>query len=638
MKLLELTLENFKGVQKFTFTPNGDNCKVYGANGAGKTTLADAYFWLLFGKDSNNNTNFSVKTNGTSGLDYSVTGSFQLDNGQTVTLSRTLKEKWERKRGEAERKLVGNTTDYQINGIPKKQKEYKEFVDSLCNENIFALLTNPDAFAGKLHWSERRNLLVNAFAKDVSDNDVIANHSELSELGEELKRGLTILDLSAEVKTHRDNINKRLKELPIKKSTYNETITAIESAEGKYNEAELNFLMGKKAGFEEKLRMISTTEHISEIRARIANAKTRIAEQQTLYLAQHNSNNDDINSAIVKANKELIQLQGDIQDNEYAISRNQQKRKQLIDRGKQLNTEHKTVKDSEYSGDTVCPCCKQLLPSEQVAEAKGLFNKDKSRKIEEIWNECQVIKSEIKALDEDTAKREALISSNTSQATILKNKIDELKTQLVTVTPFEATEEYSLLTLELESLNTELDKARENDKEKINAVKADLQATEAEIEKQRQLKANETSLEYNRQKLEECDSEQRRLSKLLAGYDQKLELIKQFTRLKATDIEDKINSKFKLVKWKLFKEQVNGGLEDCCEATVDGIAYNDGLNNASKVNAGLDIINVLSEIYSKNVPVWIDNAESVTSYIDSQQQRIYLYVLENHSTLKVDKE
>ncbi len=638
MKLLELTLENFKGVQKFIFTPNGDNCKVYGANGAGKTTLADAYFWLLFGKDSNNNANFSVKTYGTSGLDYSVTGSFQLDDGQTVTLSRTLKEKWERKRGEAERKLVGNTTDYQINGIPKKQKEYKELVDSLCNENIFALLTNPDAFAGKLHWSERRNLLVNAFAKDISDNDVIANHSELSELGEELKRGLTVLDLNAEVKTHRDNINKRLKELPIKKSAYNETITALESAEGKYNENELNFLMGKKAGFEDRLRMISTTENISEIRVNIAKAKTQIAEQQTLYFAQHNAKNDDINSEIVKANKELIQLQGDIQDNECAIDRNQQKRKQLIDRGKQLNAKHKTVKDSEYNGDTVCPCCKQLLPSEQIAEAKGLFNKDKSRKIEEIWNECQVIKGEIKALDEDTVKRETVITNNTTMATVLKNKIDELKTQLVTVVPFEATEEYSILALDVESLNTELDKARENSREEFNAVKAELQATEAEIEKQRQLKANEASLEYNRKKLEECDEEQKRLSKLLAGYDQKLELIKQFTRLKATDIEDKINSQFKLVKWKLFKEQVNGGLEDCCEATVDGIAYNDGLNNASKVNAGLDIINVLSDIYSKNVPVWIDNAESVTNYINTKQQRIYLYVSENHSTLKVDKE
>lgn len=638
MKLLELTLENFKGVQKFTFTPNGDNCKIYGANGAGKTTLADAYFWLLFGKDSNNNANFSVKTNGTSGLNYSVTGSFQLDSGQTVTLSRTLKEKWERKRGEAEHKLTGNTTDYQINGIPKKQKEYKEFVDSLCTENIFALLTNPDTFASKLHWNERRTLLVNAFAKDVNDSEVISNHSELAELGEELNRGLSVLDFNAEVKTHRDNINRRLKELPIEKNAYNNTITELESVSGKYNEAQLNFLIGQKAGYEERLRMLRTTEHISDIRARLAQAKTKIAEQQTLYIAHHNSDNDSINAEIVNLNKQLIQTQGDISDNEYAIERNQQKRKQLIDRGKQLNAKHKTVKDSEYNGDTICPCCKQLLPSEQVAEAKALFNKDKSTKIEEIWNECQVIKGEIKALDEDTAKREELITESKTKASVLKNRIDELKTNLVTVAPFESTEEYSLLALDVENLKAQLEKTQQNSDEEIASVKAELREVEVKIEKQRQLKANETSLEYNRRKIEECDKEQRRLSKLLADCDRKLELIKQFTRFKATDIEEKINSKFMLVKWKLFKEQVNGGLEDCCEATVDGIAYNDGLNNASKVNAGLDIINVLSEIYSKNVPVWIDNAESVTSYIEGQQQRIYLYVSENHSTLKVEKE
>lgn len=638
MKLLELTLENFKGVQKFSFTPDGDNCKVYGANGAGKTTLADAYFWLLFGKDSSNNTNFSVKTNGTSGLNYSVTGSFQLDDGQTVTLSRTLKEKWERERGEAERKLVGNTTDYEINGIPKKQKEYKEFVDSLCNENIFALLTNPDSFASKLHWSERRNLLVNAFAKDVNDNEVIANHSELSELGKELKRGLSVVDFNAEVKTHRDNTNKRLKELPIEKNAYNNAIIELESVNGKYSETQLDFLLGQKADYEAKLRMLSTGEHISEVRTNLAQAKTELAEQRAIYLTQHNSKNDNINTEIVKLNKELVHLQGEISENEYAISRNQDKKKQLIDEGKQLEVDWKATNESEYKGNIICPSCNRLLPPEQIAEAKEIFNKNKSAKLEKIRNECQQIKTDIKALDDDTANREVLITQQKAKASALKNRVNELKTSLVTVTPFEETEEYTLLTLDIEQLENILENSKQSIDEEASEIKTEIAKVETEINNQRQLKANETALEYNRRKIEECDNEQKRLSKLLAGYDQKLELIKQFTRFKATDIEDKINSKFKLVKWKLFKEQVNGGLEDCCEATVDGIAYNDGLNNASKVNAGLDIINVLSEIYSRNVPVWIDNAESVTSYIDGQQQRIYLYVSENHSTLKVEKE
>lgn len=637
MKLLELTLENFKGVQKITFTPNGDNCKIYGANGAGKTTLADAYFWLLFGKDSNNNTNFSVKTNGTSGLNYSVTGSFELEDGQVI-LKRTLKEKWERKRGEAERKLTGDTTDYEINGIPKKQKEYKAFVDELCDESVFALLTNPDTFANKMHWSERRNLLVNAFAQDVNDNEVISNHGELSELSEVLQRGLTILDFNAEVKTHRDNINKRLKELPIEKNAYNNTIAELESASGKYDEKELDFLMSKKAGIEDKLRKLNTTEHILDIRTKIAQTKTEIAEKKTLYLAQHNSNNDSINAEIVKVNKQLIHAQGNISDNEYAIDQNQKKKKQLINRGKQLNVEWKTISDSKYNGETICPYCHQLLPPEQIAEAEGLFNKEKSLKLEEIKKECQEIKGKITALAEDTAKCEDLIAQAKSISVDLQARVETLKTKLVTVTPFEATEEYSLLTLVVENLENELEKARSDSNEEMATVRAELKAVEAEIDKQRQLKANETSLEYNRKKIEECDKEQVRLSKLLAGYDKKLDLIKQFTRFKATDIEDKINSKFKLIKWRLFKEQVNGGLKDCCEATVDGIAYNDGLNNASKVNAGLDIINVLSDIYSKIVPVWIDNAESVTNYIDGQQQRIYLYVSENYSTLKVEKE
>ena len=53
IKLNSLILENFKGISYFELNVDGKNASVYGTNASGKTTLADAYFWLLFGKDSN---------------------------------------------------------------------------------------------------------------------------------------------------------------------------------------------------------------------------------------------------------------------------------------------------------------------------------------------------------------------------------------------------------------------------------------------------------------------------------------------------------------------------------------------------------------------------------------------------------
>ena len=62
MKLINLTLDNFKGVKQFALDANGGSVSVFGDNATGKTTLADAQSWLLFDKDSKGTKNFSPKT------------------------------------------------------------------------------------------------------------------------------------------------------------------------------------------------------------------------------------------------------------------------------------------------------------------------------------------------------------------------------------------------------------------------------------------------------------------------------------------------------------------------------------------------------------------------------------------------
>ena len=160
MKLLNLTPDNFKGIKHFVLESNGSSIDIFGDNATGKTTLADAYFWLLFGKDSagRSDSNFDVKTRGTSGLDYSVSGTFLDNDGHTFTLKRVYKEKFTRKNGEAEREFQGNTTEFFINDVPKPKKDYTTFVASICNEQTFMLLTDPDMFAGKMKWDERRDM------------------------------------------------------------------------------------------------------------------------------------------------------------------------------------------------------------------------------------------------------------------------------------------------------------------------------------------------------------------------------------------------------------------------------------------------------------------------------------------------
>ena len=60
------------------------------------------------------------------------------------------------------------------------------------------------------------------------------------------------------------------------------------------------------------------------------------------------------------------------------------------------------------------------------------------------------------------------------------------------------------------------------------------------------------------------------------------------------------------------------------------------MNNAARINVGLDIINTLSEHYGITAPIFIDNAEAVTSLIQTAGQQIRLIVSEKDKQLRVE--
>ena len=113
-------------------------------------------------------------------------------------------------------------------------------------------------------------------------------------------------------------------------------------------------------------------------------------------------------------------------------------------------------------------------------------------------------------------------------------------------------------------------------------------------------------------------------------------LCEEFTRYKVKFIEESINRRFSMVRFRLFREQINGGLEDCCDVTVDGVPFGEGLNTGARFNAGIDIINTLSRHYGAQVPLFVDNAESVTPLAQADTQVIRLVVSENDKELRCE--
>src|SRR5690606_571202 len=149
--------------------------------------------------------------------------------------------------------------------------------------------------------------------------------------------------------------------------------------------------------------------------------------------------------------------------------------------------------------------------------------------------------------------------------------------------------------------------------------------------------ANFDIIRQQNARIEELREQEKVLAVEFERLERELFLLDEFTRAKVDLLENRINSKFRLARFKLFKEQLNGGLEETCEVMVEGVPYN-SLNNAARHNVGLDIIATLSEHYGIAAPIFLDNAESITRPLETPGQQIRLIVSANDKTLRVEFE
>jgi exonuclease SbcC len=145
---------------------------------------------------------------------------------------------------------------------------------------------------------------------------------------------------------------------------------------------------------------------------------------------------------------------------------------------------------------------------------------------------------------------------------------------------------------------------------------------------------NETQIKAVDDRIKVLEKEEKDLAQQIANVEKTQFVIERFNKLKIDTLEAKINEKFKFVKFKMFENQINGGEIECCKALIEGVPFSDA-NTASKINAGLDIINTLCEFYQVTAPIFIDNRESVVDVIAIESQLINLIVSGEDKKLRV---
>ena len=634
MKLTKLELLNFKGLKSFTINLNGD-VVIRGDNATGKTTVFDSVCWLLFGKDSLDRADFEIKTldggEPIHKVNHEVTGTFTLDEGGTVELKRVYREKYSSPRG-GEVTMTGHTTDYFVDGVPKKEKEYKEMVSSLVDESIFKLITNPLYFNETYSWQNRRKLLLE-MCGDISDEDVIASHDELRRLAG-LLEGRTVDDHRKVVAAKKTAINKELDMIPVRIDEAMRNKPEITSDKAKL----IRDIETLSAGIDEveKQKAIiqngfSSTEKESKIRDINRQLEGQSSKVLSDYHKQKQRLRDEYEASLTKL--KMVEV-----DRDRCADRRDELNKEIERESKRIATlqsEFDTFNAQQFNKES-CPTCGQALPADKQSVLETEFNTNKSKKLEE-W----------KGLIESAVKLKA---NYEEQQEIMVSKVDSLTTEASQYNDaynvkFKEYEAYSEPNLEDDPVYADL-KAQLFLLEIDDEPGADTEELTKLDEELSSMKSKKAGLETELNKFKliddinhrifELENQQQKLVAEKNALDEASFLMDEFIKAKVNMLEDVINSRFKLARFKMFNVMINGNIEECCETTYKGVPYR-SMNNAARINVGLDIINALTSYFKVNAPVFIDNAEAVTDFIPVNSQTIKLIVDESKPQLTVEE-
>jgi len=632
MRLVELRLINFKGVKNFTFRPDGKNATISGRNGTGKTTVADGCSWLLFDKDSLGNKQFALKTlDGAGGelhnLEHEVTGIFQLDNGARIELQKTTAEKWTKKRGSASPEFTGHTTEYHVDGVPVKLAQYREAVASIADEQVFQLLTSPLFFPGAMHWTKRRELLME-ICGDVTDADVIASSGDLAPLADILANR-SFDSHRMVVAERRKKINKELETIPVRVDEVDRCMPDLSGLNMEELEIGKAELLAALAGLKKKKDDIFSGAETAELRRQRSEIKTKISDldRAAVYslhdaLVAIRSKRYDLSAANNQARNAVAGYQDQIRSKEAQLDEVEhfieELRQQWFEAAKHI--------------EPICPTCGQEIPEETIA---GTLKIEKARINEKGKKEASgrdALKGEIAALNMKISQTEKTIDNE--RETSLGKEIEELAAQVDNRKPSKVV---AALKEEEEALSARISDIEEKAGEAAGAVGREIANTETTIENlQNKIELFAKAKDGEKRK-RELAAEQKRLAAEFERLEGELFLLDQFTRAKVNMLEDKINGQFdKMVTFKMFAEQINGGLSDCCEMLVNGVPFSSGLNHGHQIISGLHFIKRASEFYKVSLPCFIDNAEAITEPLPEMPGQVIKLVANGNDVLTVE--
>lgn len=643
MQLMSLTLDHFKGFDHREFQFEGKNAVLYGDNAAGKTTVYDALTWLLFGKDSQGRTGFEIKPLFTSGehqgevKDHAAVTSVEaalLVNGAQRRLKRSCREVWTKKRGSSEAAFDGHASEFTVDGVPVKKSEFAARVGEIISEDRFRLLTSISYFASAMPWQSRREVLFD-LAGVGGDREIMATDRRFEGLAQAMgDYGLE--DYRRMLSARRKGLSGVRNDIPARLDELDKSAQALSGTDFEAAAREREAKQSARDALKAEIEAIYRDSEGGKLDGEIMEAAVALQKLEAANAAHRQSQRapdtaaeesglrrslDALAAADRRRRGDLAYLRQRVAELERESARYRQQQGEI---------------EAEAFHGALCPTCGQQLPQDKLEAAAAGFARDKEQRKAQAEEAAQRAEKRRRELLDDAAKLEQEQAGDEGKAAELRGQLDALAearaeatvaavASVATDLPgFEA--DKAELEARLADLRSRRDSQGSAAALRRKVLYGELSRCEAALEELTGELAKRAALEDVRARMEQLRAQADAAAAELEELDKTLGLIADFARYKVRFIEQSINRRFELVRFRLFREQINGGVEDCCDVTVDGVPYDGGLNNGARINAGVDIINALSRHYDAHVPLFVDNAEGVTKLERADTQVIRLVV------------
>ena len=608
---------------------------IYGENAAGKTSVYDALTWLLFNKDSAGNARSDIKPHhAPAGTMPEVTAVLEVD-GEPLKLRKVLREKWEKPRGSSIERYAGDTRDYYIDDVPLAENAYKRRIAELIDEQQFKLLTDVWAVTSKMHWKDRRTLLAEICGLP-EDKQLLATAPQFAELTEKVGRR-TVDEYKSVLMKQRKDMNANLNTLPVRVDECSRMVSELESLDFAAARAESDRLQAERERLQGEIVKLSNNTLAAQARNERDELKNQLSElevENNAHLASQRVPVEDetpaLTAALDRAKHEADRLTRTIaQETDYIASGET--------RLNYYRARWRAIDAEPFTADR-CPTCGQVFPAERLAESRAAFAEHQKQRKDALLEDSKMVKQGI------AAAKDRLLAAETA----LKTAQDEVQKAQITLDsytpPVEITPENlpdydrrkgAILTL-IADADKRIDRLTGDTEQERRRLETALSAVTAEKLRHDAVLAKEQTLADTRRRIADLQAEQRTAAAEVEQMDRLIAMCEEFTRYRVQAITESVNSKFRLTRWRLFTEQVNGGLADCCEPMdSNGTAF-EGTNNAMKINIGMDIIDTLSAHFGRRVPLFVDNAESVTHLQPIGSQVVRLVVSEQDKELRIE--